>query len=71
MVTRDVFRALQNIFDGAFMQQIAKGSSIKYAKFSEKLTFLTPWYAHVRVRIRELEMSVFRKILCTSLMDGP
>ena len=23
-----------------------------YANFSEKLTFLTPWYAHVRVRIR-------------------
>ena len=23
-----------------------------YAKFSEKLTFLTPWYAHVRVHIR-------------------
>ena len=23
-----------------------------YAKFSEKLTFLTTWYAHVRVRIR-------------------
>ena len=25
----------------------------KHAKFSEKQTFLTPWYAHVRVRIRE------------------
>ena len=24
----------------------------KHAKFSKKLTFLTPWYAHVRVRIR-------------------
>ena len=24
-----------------------EGSSIKYAKFSEKLTFLPPWYAHV------------------------
>ena len=23
-----------------------------YAKFSEKLTFLAPWYAHVRVRIK-------------------
>ena len=29
-----------------------------YAKFSEKLTFLTPWYAHIRVRIRGLEMLV-------------
>ena len=25
-----------------------------YTKFSEKLTFLTPWYAHIRVRIREV-----------------
>ena len=41
------------------------------AKFSEKLTFLTPWYAYVRVRIKELEMLVFRKILRTYLMDGP
>ena len=40
-----------------------------YAKFLEKLTFLTPWY--VRVRIRWLEMLVFGKILCTYLMDDP
>ena len=38
---------------------------------TEKLTFLTPWYAHVRVRIRGLEMLVFQKILHTYLMDGP
>ena len=42
-----------------------------YAKFSEKLTFLTPWYAHVPVRIRGLEMLVFREILRTYLMDDP
>ena len=36
-----------------------------YAKFSEKITFLTHWYAHVRVRIRELEMLFFQKILRT------
>ena len=42
-----------------------------YAKFSEKLIFLTPWYAHVRVRIRGLQMLVFRKILGTYLMDDP
>ena len=42
-----------------------------YAKFFQKVTFLTPWYAHVRGRIRELEMLVFRKILRTYLMDGP
>ena len=34
----------------------------KLAKFSEERTFLTPWYAHVRLRIRGLEMFVFRKI---------
>ena len=39
--------------------------------FSENLTFLTPWYAHVRVRIRGLEMLVFQNILHTYLMDGP
>ena len=42
-----------------------------YAKFSEKLTFLTPRYAHVRVRIRRLEMFVFWKIFRTYLMDDP
>ena len=42
-----------------------------YVKFSEKLTFLTPWYAHLRVRIRGLEMLVFREILRTYLMDDP
>ena len=40
-----------------------------YVKFSEKLTFLTPRYAHVRLRTRGLEMLVFRKILRTYLMD--
>ena len=34
-----------------------------YAKFSNKLIFLTPRYEHVRVRITGLEMLVFRKIL--------
>ena len=34
----------------------------KHIKFSEKRTFLTTWYAHVRVRIRELKMFVFLKI---------
>ena len=32
-----------------------------YAKFPEKLTFLTPWYAHVPVLTRGLEMLVFGK----------
>ena len=34
----------------------------KQAKFSEKRMFLTPWYAHVHVRIRGKEIFVFRKI---------
>ena len=42
-----------------------------YAKFSVKLTFLTPWYAHVRVRVRGSEMLVFRKILRTYEMNDP
>ena len=42
-----------------------------YAEFSEKLTFLTPQYAHVGVRIRGLEMLVFRKILRAYLVDDP
>ena len=33
-----------------------------YAKCSEKLNFLTPWYAHECVHIRGYEMLVFRKI---------
>ena len=37
-----------------------------YAKFPEKLTFLTPWYAHVRVHIWEYEMLIFRRTLRTS-----
>ena len=32
------------------------------AKFSEKLTFLSPWYANVRVRIRGWKMLTFWKI---------
>ena len=33
----------------------------KHAKFSEKLTFLTPWYAHVCVRIRGKKYLFFGK----------
>ena len=33
-----------------------------YAKLSEKLTFRTPWYAHIRVRIRGLQMLVSQRI---------
>ena len=35
-----------------FNHHIVRGHPFStYAKFSENLTFLTPWYAHVRVRI--------------------
>ena len=40
-----------------------------YAKFSEKLIFLTLLYGPVRGRIRGFEILVFRKILRTYLMD--
>ena len=36
-----------------------------YAKFSEKLAFLTLCYVHVRMHIREQEMTVFQKGLRT------
>ena len=45
--------------------------SITYAKFFEKLTFLRPWYAHVRVHIRVLEILVFWKIFACVDMDEP
>ena len=32
-----------------------------YAKYSEKLTFLTPLYAHIHAHIRGLEMLAFQK----------
>ena len=49
-----------------------KGSFFKYVrKISRKTNILTPCYVDVRVRIRGLEMLVFRKILCTYLMDRP
>ena len=38
-------------------------------KFSEKLTLLTPWYAHVREQIRGYEMLVFPKTLRTYYVD--
>ena len=41
-----------------------------YVKSSEKLTFLTPWYAHVCVRIRGSEILFFRKFcVCTKWIN--
>ena len=42
-----------------------------HTKFSEKVPFCTPRYAHVRVRIRGYEMVVFRKILCMYYTNDP
>ena len=35
-----------------YLLQVRDHSFSTYVKFSEKLTFFTPWYVHVRVRIR-------------------
>ena len=51
---------------------LCKGSSIKYVhKIFWKTNISNPWYAHVRVCIKGLEMLVFRNILRTYIMDGP
>ena len=41
----------------------------KYLKFSEKLTFLTPWYAYVRVRIKGVRNVSFSEYFAY-LVDG-
>ena len=41
------------LFLGHFWAQHRNHPFSTYAKFSEELTFLTSWYAHVHVRIRE------------------
>ena len=41
-----------------------------YAKLPKKLTFLTPWYAHVLMRIWGWDMLVFWKILCTCYINN-
>ena len=53
------------------LQKIRGHPLSTYAKFSEKLTFLTHWYTHILVPIRGLEKLIFRKILRTYLIDGP
>ena len=59
--------ALQLFYSSNIFEYLKRGLPLStYAKFSEKLTFLTSWYAH-----RGLEMLVFRKILRTYLIDNP
>ena len=38
-----------------------------YLKSSQNLTFSTPWYSLVRVRIRESETLIFREVSCMYL----
>ena len=44
---------------------------ITHAWFSGKLTFLTPRYAHICVRIKRSEKLLFRNILPTYFMNDP
>ena len=41
--SRSIFRTQSNIYVGDFLRK-----KLTALKFSEKLTFLTPWYVHVR-----------------------
>ena len=43
----------------------------KHVKFSGKRTFLTPWYAHVRVRIRGKKCSFFWKFDVFCFLETP
>ena len=43
----------------------------KHIKFSKKRTFLTPWYAHVRVSIRGLEIFAFGKFDVLCFLETP
>ena len=71
----DVFRGYRNgtlVWKGLSYDILFRSHPLsKYAKFSEKPIFLTPWYAQWRVRIRGLEILVFRKILRMCFMDAP
>ena len=58
-------------FSGKMLNPVRSHPLSMYAKFSEKLTFPTPWYTQIGVHIRGLEILVFLKILHTYLMDSP
>ena len=60
--TRKIDRWFPEIFSDCYFNSLGDHPLSTYAKFSEKLTFLTLWYAHVRVRIMGLEIIVFGKI---------
>ena len=54
-----------------FISWIWDHSFCTYGKFLENLIFITPWYTHVRVRIRGQDVFVFCRILCTYWMNDP
>ena len=51
--------------------ELGNHSFSTHENFSEKLTFLAPWYVDVRVGIRGQEMLTFWKILRTYWMNDP
>ena len=61
------YRALKTpLMLSVFLKQQSLGNiRVVHTKFSETPTFLTPLYAHVPLRIRELEMLLFRELLRT------
>ena len=46
-------------FEQAFTHLVRGHLFSTYAKFSEKLTFLTPWYAHVCARIKGWSLKLY------------
>ena len=63
---RQLFRRNAVFLDHSFSM---RAKCFRLSIFSEKLTFLSPWYTLVRVRIRGSKIIVSRKILRTYEMD--
>ena len=64
--------AYQQVSNVSFSENFARDHAFSTCEnFSEKLTFLTPWCAPVRVRIRGEEMVALRGILRTYQMNYP
>ena len=61
------YRALKTpLMLSVFLKQQSLGNiRVVQTKFSETPTFLTPLYANIPLRIRELEMLLFRELLRT------
>ena len=63
------FKALVIRQKGKFQNGCFK--KIKHVKFSEKRTFLTPWYAQIYLRIRGQEIFVFLQNLACFFLKQP